>query len=175
MTAMFERCTTEYIEVEDRLRLSAQLANGDTIVLWLTQRLLNRLVPHLVSWLEKQTAGVSAIPSVQATQNEARQGFAQQAAGAQLKGESPVQVRSAMASWLVDVVDVTQGDDAVVLTFKSEPSREAAVKLPAQQLRQWLGIVYKQYLRGEWPTAVWPQWLKDSGQSRDDQSEVVMH
>lgn len=175
MTAMFERCTTEYIETEDRLRLSAQLASGDTVVLWLTQRLLNRLVPHLITWLEKQTAGVSTIPSVQATQSQAMQGFAQQAAGAQLKGESPVQAQSALTSWLVDVVDVAQGDDAVMLTFKSEQTRQAAVKLPAQQLRQWLGIVYRQYQRGEWPTAVWPQWLKESGQSRGDQSEVVFH
>ncbi|TCO71857.1 hypothetical protein [Chromatocurvus halotolerans] len=175
MTAMFERCTTEYIEAQDRLRLSAQLANGDTVVLWLTQRLLNRLVPHLIAWLERQTAGVSTIPSVRATQTEAIQGFAQQAAGAQMKGELPVQAQSALTSWLVDVVDVAPGEDAVVLTFKSEQTRQAAVKLPAQQLRQWLGIVYRQYQRGEWPTAVWPEWVKESGQLRGDPGGLVMH
>ena len=41
------RITTEYIDSEDRIRLTGQLASGDTVVLWLTQRLLNRLVPHL--------------------------------------------------------------------------------------------------------------------------------
>ena len=81
MSAVLERCTTEYAEDEDRLRLSAELANGNTVVLWLTQRLLNRLVPHLVQWLEKQTAGVAAISSVQARTSNAMQGFAQERRG----------------------------------------------------------------------------------------------
>ena len=44
-----QRITTEYDEREDRIRVSGQLAQGEAVVLWLTQRLLNRLVPHLTS------------------------------------------------------------------------------------------------------------------------------
>jgi len=175
MSAVFERCTTEYAEDEDRLRLSAQLANGDTVVLWLTQRLINRLVPHLVEWLEKQTASMSAIPSVQARTSDVAQGFAQQAAQAQMKTESPVQAKSAITSWRVDAVDVARRDAAVLLNFKSEPSRQAAMKLSAQQLRQWLSIVYRQYLRGDWPTGAWPDWLKEGVSTRGDQDGIVMH
>ena len=32
-----ERLTTEYVEREDRIRLSGQLTHGDTVVLWLTR------------------------------------------------------------------------------------------------------------------------------------------
>ena len=39
-----QRCTTEYVECEDRIRLAGELASGATVVLWLTQRLMNRLI-----------------------------------------------------------------------------------------------------------------------------------
>jgi hypothetical protein len=34
-----DRTTTEYIDTEDRLRLSGQYADGSAVVIWLTQRL----------------------------------------------------------------------------------------------------------------------------------------
>ena len=48
-----QRITTTYVDVEDRLRLTGVLANGTVVQLWLTQRLLGRLVPPLTSWLER--------------------------------------------------------------------------------------------------------------------------
>ena len=41
MGAVLQRVTTAYLENEDRLRLTGELADGDTVVCWLTQRLLN--------------------------------------------------------------------------------------------------------------------------------------
>ena len=49
-----QRITTEYSETEDRIRLSGELAAGEVMILWLTQRLFNHLVYHLCGWLEKQ-------------------------------------------------------------------------------------------------------------------------
>lgn len=54
MGAVLQRVTTAYLENEDRLRLTGKLADGDIVVLWLTQRLLSRLVPHLTTWLARQ-------------------------------------------------------------------------------------------------------------------------
>ena len=53
-----QRITTEFIDSEDRIRLCGECSPQQTVVLWLTQRMLNRLVPHLLNWLEQQT-GVS--------------------------------------------------------------------------------------------------------------------
>lgn len=53
--AELQRFTTEYVEIEDRIRLAGETAPGHTVVLWLTQRLLARLLPHLLQWLEQQT------------------------------------------------------------------------------------------------------------------------
>ena len=41
--AELQRFTTEYVEIEDRIRLAGETAPGHTVVLWLTQRLLARL------------------------------------------------------------------------------------------------------------------------------------
>lgn len=173
MTAL-QRFTTEYIELEDRIRLSGELAEGDTVVLWLTQRLLNRLVPHLTAWLSRQLAPASSIPSVQAAYQDIVQGFAQQAARAQLAPEAPVRASSEGSVWRVDSVDIAQGDDAVVLTLKGEGEAPATLTLAAQPLRQWLGIVFAQYQRGEWPTTAWPGWM-EAAQPQAAPSAMALH
>jgi len=40
MTSNLDRITTEYIDAEDRLRLSGKYADGAAVVIWLTQRLI---------------------------------------------------------------------------------------------------------------------------------------
>ena len=157
-----QRCTTEYVECEDRIRLAGELASGATVVLWLTQRLMNRLAPHLTAWLARQQAPVSRLPAVQAAHQDIVQGFAQQAAQAQLAQRAPappVRACAPEASWRVHAIDIAQGEDAVALTFKAETGAHATFTLAAQPLRQWLGIVYAQYLRGQWPTTAWPAWM----------------
>ena len=42
-----QRITTDYHEEQDRLRLTGEDFQHTTTVLWLTQRLLGRMVPHL--------------------------------------------------------------------------------------------------------------------------------
>lgn len=159
---MLQRFTTEYVGQEDRIRLSGEFANGDTVMLWLTHRLINRLIPHLTAWLSRQIAPASRIPSVQAAHQDIVQGFAQQAARAQRVHEPPVRVSAEGLVWRVDSVDIAQGEDAVVLTFKGEGEAQATLTLAAQPLRQWLGIVFEQYQRGEWPTTAWPGWMQAS-------------
>ena len=88
-----QRITTTYVDVEDRLRLTGVLANGTVVQLWLTQRLLGRLVPPLTSWLvrnallgaEHALPGAAPAAKVALADQEMVQGFAQQSAWAQLK------------------------------------------------------------------------------------------
>ena len=94
MTQKLQRITTEYIDREDRIRLTGELAAGTVVVLWLTQRLVNRLVPHLTAWLDRQVTPASNIPSVQARHQDIVQSFAQQAARVQLAPEAPVRVEA---------------------------------------------------------------------------------
>lgn len=162
MGAVLQRVTTAYLENEDRLRLTGELADGDTVVCWLTQRLLNRLVPHLTSWLARQAESFASTvsPTIQSAHHDIVQGFAQQSARAQLKPEPPVRAASTAAGWRVDSVDVAQGEAGVALTFKSEAGEQAVLTMAAQPLRQWLSIVYEQVVAAEWPTTAWPAWME---------------
>ena len=174
--ATLERFTTEYVALEDRLRLSGELAGGETVVLWLTQRLVRHLVPHLTGWLEAQVPPASGHAAVQATHQNIVQGFAQQAARAGLAPAPPVQAQSPSARWRVDAVRIAHGAGALALTLQGEaPEQQAVLQLPAQLLRQWLGIVYGQCLRGDWPITVWPAWM-EAGTAQPAQSgAVVVH
>ena len=167
-----QRITTEYVDSEDRIRLCGESAPNLTVVMWMTQRLLNRLVPHLLGWLEQQTAvpcGVGA-----GVRTEVVNSFVQQAAMASMEMQAPVQANSAQSAWLVQSVDVTVTQAVVRLTFKGQPSSdqpvpsiEASVTMQALPLRQWLSILHEQCRRAGWvPTSpeaagpVWPEWIQ---------------
>ena len=165
--ADLQRITTEYIETQDRLRLAGELADGDKSapqVLWLTQRLLQRLLPVLFKQL--QGAGAVADTShADTSYADLLHSFAQQSARAQLVPQPPVQVNPSSAAWLVLSVDIAQSEEGLRLTFKGEPNQpdqQASLALTAQPLRQWLGILHGAYCKAEWPLQVWPQWLQDS-------------
>lgn len=80
---LLERLSLRYDSTQDRVRLAGELNTGQAAVLWLTQRLLLRLVPHLCRWLEQHgaPAGAAWAPSATPAQyRDAMQFFAQQAA-----------------------------------------------------------------------------------------------
>ena len=86
-----ERVTTRYSVAQDRICLAGELPGGSPVVLWLTQRLLRRLLPPLLAWLQEQGGAAHAVMG-SALYADALQGFAQQAARAQLQPQAPVQV-----------------------------------------------------------------------------------
>ena len=72
--------------------------------------------------------------------------------------------------------DIAQGEDSLALTFKGEAGEPVLLTLSAQPLRQWLGIVYEQYRKAEWPTGVWPAWVEDAQVSAEASlRSVVLH
>ena len=150
--AELQRFTTEYVDIEDRIRLAGEISPDRTEVLWLTQRLLVRLLPHLLGWLGQQTGNDA--------RGEILQGFAQQAAMAALEPQAPVQSLPHDRAWLVHSVDIAAGSDGMKLTFKSPTSGEASepvsLTLQAQPLRQWLTILHGQFQKAEWSISVWP-------------------
>lgn len=160
-----QKITTQYVDREDRLRLAGETGPGQAVVLWLTQRLLQRLVPPLCQWLEQQ----SPVPpgSLASTvQAELAQGFAQQAALAGLQPQAPVALESAQGEWLVTRVEIQLQADGVRLVFQpDDPPQGPAVEgvalpMQAQPLRQWLGIVHAQARQAGWPLDAWPAWME---------------
>lgn len=153
----FTRFTTEYIDFEDRFRLTAETDGGERVLLWLTQRLLQRLMPVLLQWLEKQTG--------RTPHAEVLQGFAQQAARSELQPQAPVPAEAGGAGWLVQSVDIAQSPRNIRLTFRSVAGEAASVTLEALPLRQWLNILHDAYCKAEWRHEGWPEWAREGAAS----------
>lgn len=150
---IIERITTEYIDTEDRIRLAGEAKNTAPVAIWLTQRLLQRLLPALLQWLEGQNADTPRA--------EILQSFAQQAAKADLLPQTPVQVSKCHSAWLAMSVDITQSNEVIGLTFRGASDERITLTLAAKPLRQWLDILHDAYLRAEWPRDVWPAWVRE--------------
>lgn len=151
-----QRITSAYIDAEDRMRLTGELNSGDTLEVWLSQRLLLRLVPHLTLWLEQR--GSTAFPM------EIEQALEQHAASESLGTEAPTPVRHTGegGSWLAQAVDMNAGDRAMRLAFRRDGEAPVTLTLTVQALRQWLGILYALWLQAEWPGEVWPEWMGEA-------------
>ena len=172
-----KKITTVYVASEDRIRLSGEAADGQPVTLWLTQRLLNRLLPQLLRWLERQTAPKGG--SAALARGEALQHFAQQAARATLARQIPVNAAAAGRGWLVVSVDMSASSDGVRLVFKGQDSiampegyDSVRMSFQTQPLRQWLDIVYRHYQKSAWAPTMWPDWVRDS--AADEPRSVVM-
>lgn len=181
-----QRVTTTYVEVQDRMRLTGALASGTAVQLWLTQRLLGRLVPPLTTWLERHTPLVAAdtrpgtaVPKAQIAPADQGmvQRFAQHMAQAQLTPQPPVHATADSATWVVTSVALSLRPQTVLLAFKNDASDLHTVtwELNAQQLRQWLGIVFDQVVRAQWPTASWPAWMAQGQGELAHPTSVLMH
>lgn len=167
MSAPLQRLTTAYVDTEDRMRLSGEEADGRIQVLWLTQRLLGRLVPHLCAWLEQHApqlggseAALVPVGGEGDLVRDLAQGFAQQAAQAQLAAAAAEPVQAQLSGWRVNGVDMQATSAAVHLVLRGDVAeQQAAMTLSSQALRQWLSIVHGQYRQAQWPLAIWPSWM----------------
>lgn len=177
------RFTTRYVEVEDRIRLAGKVAPDRTVVLWLTRRLLNRLMPHLLEWLERKTPAPPA-GADSGAYTEVIQSFAQQAARAEFKPQPPVRVPPPSSThgtfpredWLVRAVHVAKSEKKVRIAFKGAAAAEqVSVTFQAQPLRQWLAILHDHYARAAWPLDIWPAWIKESDAPASSSQPVAMH
>ena len=165
-----QRLTTEYVDREDRIRLSGESESGETVVLWLTQRLLNRLLMPLCDWLPDHGGPTARerTPSKLDHHAELRQSFAQQAARAGLTPQPPVRPIEDSPGCLVVTVNLTARPGLMQLEFigaanpAGEAPRLAGLALPTQNLRQWLNILFDQYRHAGWPLDAWPAWMQDT-------------
>jgi hypothetical protein len=167
MTSL-QRITTEYSEAEDRIRLAGEDAQGQTVVLWLTLRLLNRLIPHLCQWLGQQSGNAPLA--------EVRQEFAQQKARAELEKQPPVRTEPDVQGVLIHSVDLKTANAGMGLQFKGvDGNLVASLQLQPRALRQWLNIVYDQYLLAGWPTTFWPAWVAEAKPSQTSSRAALLH
>lgn len=160
------RITTEYVDTEDRLRLTGEVIGEQALMMWLTQRMLRVLVPHLLPWLEQSSS--------QDAYAEWMQGVAQQQAQAALEPQPEVRAAPGAGSWVVQAVDVSQTAQAITLRFRDGGDHAASLTLEPTPLRQWLGIVHMQCAAAGWALDIWPAWLPE-GHAATVPAGVALH
>jgi len=176
MSSELQRLTTEYIPGEDRIRLAGELAPEQPVVVWLTQRLLYRLLPALLQWLDEQVEKSPIVASQPVSANPAgRDGIkdflqesAQNSAQQAVTPQAPVRAGTDSPSWVAHAVDMTLLPQAMRLTVRGEGVQlnDAAAErmlhwsMNPQALRQWLGILQRVTLKAEWPQDIWPAWMQ---------------
>lgn len=145
------------------MRISGANEQGEITSFWLTQRLLFRLVKHLVTLLEKNPPGGEKLQAHDERISEMVQGMEQQAAQAALKNdEAPVRDPQSDQAWLALEVDISHTERHIQLRFRNEGGASAHVSLEIAHLRQWLSILYRLWLQAEWSTTIWPHWMRES-------------
>ncbi len=172
---ILQRITTEYIESEDRIRLTAITDAEETLILWTTQRLLIRLVAHFLGWLEKEAPEVARSSAIGTGATSALQGMAQQSAVANLQEQSAVTANSDSAALLVKEIDIKMSEAVVLLVFKCDDGQKAELSFTIQQLRQWLGMIHQLWRQAEWPVSIWPDWMDDNQQPDSVDADSSVH
>lgn len=167
--APLQRLSSEYVELEDRLRLRGEDAQGRVQAVWLSQRLARRLLPALCRWLEGEAPSDPA-------HAELLQGFAQEAARAAYQPQPPVAPREARPSWLAVEIDLRAGPGGLHLTLRGQQADErACLDFGAESLRQWLDILHGLWRQAGWPEADWPAWLRRPGERPDAPADRALH
>ena len=161
-----KRFSTRYVESEDRVRLIGKPDDGAPEVIWLTQRLLQRLIPALVQWLDGQGSADA--------QREVLHAWAQQKARADLVPGPQVQPADDSRAWVARSVQVTKRAKGMRLTFKGAGEAPVSVTFAVKGLRQWLSIVYAAYADAGWPGDVWPEWMRESAAPLKTRA-IVLH
>lgn len=141
---LLSRVTLSYDVREDRLRLAGETPNGDIVALWLTHRLLIRLLPHLLWLLEahSDSGAVAAERSPQASEPKST-------ADVLPTADTPVVPEAGSAQFLVLAVDFTEEQGHVVLTFR-DSSQAARLAMNPEQLALWVAGVQQCAAKGEW-------------------------
>ena len=162
MMSSLKRITTEYIELEDRVRLAGLTGDDQTVSIWLTMRLLKRLINHCLNLLDTNTPELKTAPTQSEQSRENMKNFLQQSAEQQIVEEKEVKVTDNSPNYLVVEIDVKNSNNGIVLIFKGKFRPDYAVHLNNQQLRQWLGMLHMIWQKAEWPNLVWPDWMSSS-------------
>lgn len=147
------RFTTSFSETEDRIQLSGTSDDGQTWTLWLTQRLLNRLIPHLCKQIGPRE------PDERATLISS---FEQMAAVQNIKPLPPVEKAATGTAFNVQAVrtEVAKGVVRIILKEREDGGGcFASITLREEPLRQWLAILYGQYQKADWSLNPWPAWI----------------
>ena len=158
------KATLTYCPIEDRIRLDGLSAGSDTIRLWFTERLLVRLIQHVIA-----LAG--------STQQGSKRSVKEQAAALAEESTRPksVVIHSGSPEILISVIDVKVGANRLEFTYKDEfGAQHAMLTLPHSEVPLWNQGLRLCFEHAGWPLSVFDGNLNSEGP--DSQcSAVTVH
>ncbi len=169
-----KRITIEYNEQEDRISLAGLTQSGQTVTMWITMRLMSRLIIHCLSLLERDSLEPKKIPTENQKSKERIQNFVQRSAEEQIVKETAVEVSVDSPEHLIIEIDVTNTGSGLSIIFKGEADSVHNIFFNGEQLRQWLAMLYTVWQKAEWPKTIWPAWM-EKDRSQPTLSEISVH
>ena len=172
-TPEITRATLAYHQIEDRLSLTCAFHDSELIVLWLTARLINRLVPHLCKVIAQVPELSDSLMDLNANDTAVPAAITDQHANAGMSDANPTDLTSGAKvvakegciSWVVSSVDIRHGPMLVQLEFRHnhENHRRVSLLLEHTLLIQGLNGLRRCYVQAGWPMECWqtpisPSW-----------------
>lgn len=164
-----KRFTTQYKGEDDRILLTGEDSEGETVSLWLTQRLLLKTIPVLVDWLQKNNPVDLTKVENSDQAREMAQAFTQEPVKPKPSSRptqtanpgEPQAAETLLDPILIHSIDLNLNKNLLRIRLRQGEQELANLALNGSQLRQWLAVVHLLWKNAGWPTHVWPRWLND--------------
>lgn len=164
------RFTTEYVGTEDRLRLALERGDGSIATLWLTRRLVRRLVVHIVKVIDtlprlRGDGGAGGGGQVSQPSDNVQRRNQLEALG-KIEQQAPVlggTLPDGLESHLITALGVRMTKKAVLIDCKVDKEIVQTLPFSEAELRQWLGVLHLNFRKAEWVEDIWPKWITAKG------------
>ena len=142
--------------MEDRLRLDAVDVDGNRQSLFMTRRLVDRIIPVMVEHLEGQTPeGMPSDLVQEMQQDRARQIHAEGGS------EAPVAVEPEFVPWLCRTVHLTKTGPSLSVVFTDDNTSRRTCRC-LQKTCAWSWIFSRRFTRPpEWGLQAFPDWMQE--------------
>ena len=161
-----KRFTTIYDPAQDRVRIVLEQTDGAIHILWLTRRLLVRLVPEIVKIL-------TALPKLRMDMSSgsiAAHGRNQIGAIGQIAPQAPIGYQNADSETLVLSLRARLTRQAVLIDFKDGEQTLQTLTFGETTLRQWLAVLHQNFHYAGWEDDIWPTWISVKAAQGEDGS-----
>jgi len=160
---LLNKVTLRYNKAEDRIRMDAQSGGGQVVAFWFTQRLCRELIKGFVNYFDK----ASPVTTRTLPHNLAAvQGFLHGKARGSIKPASPVG-DSGVQVELINKLQMRASNNRVQIEFPLPEKTRAVLVMKPMEARQWLDILYQQYLLADWSVDIWPDWVKSPQSNKE--------
>ena len=154
------RVTLAYSSEEDRIFMDGISADGETKRLWLTARLVNRLVPHLLRIIGNAS-------------NETRRSDVLIPQNAETT--KPVEFVEGSKESLIDSVDIrSRGSDTTLIFKDRSTTAQASLTLSLGEMLLWANALKQCHIRSGW-SALPCYEARDSMPNETQHNSVTIH